>query len=103
MPLEQSQIRLKAKAFVDSLERLTAKQRDQMPSPQYVSEYNTLLQHAKEAAPQVDLTMWPPPIQMEDAGMGVTQVRARYVEIETYARQILAIFPQALGAVGRRR
>lgn len=104
MPLESSQIRQKAKAFVDALERLTAKQRNEAPTPQYASEYNALLEQAKEAAPQVTPEMWPPPIQISDAGMGVTQVFARNPEVETYARQILANFPQSLGvAVGRRR
>jgi hypothetical protein len=104
MPLDASQIRQKAQNFIDAIDRLTARQRDQMPYPQYASEYNALLEQSKEAAPQVPPEMWPPSIEMKDADVGLTQVFARYVEIETYVRQIQGNFPRPVGvAVGRRR
>ena len=40
--------------------------------------------------------LWAEPIEISDAGAGVTQVFARYVEIETAARQIAKLVPQPI-------
>lgn len=97
MGVTPHEVRANAKAFIDSLERLSAKQREQMPSRQFAEQFNRLLEVARETAPQVDHRLWPPPLEVTEH-MGVVQVSSRYAEIETYARQVLARFPAALGA-----
>jgi len=97
MAIDPKQVRQKAKSFVESLERLTAKQREQAPSAHYAKDFNRLLELAKEAAPSVDPRVWPQPLEIVEHDMG-EQVLARYAEIETYARQILSHFPAGITA-----
>jgi hypothetical protein len=97
MAVDPRQVRQKAKAFVESLERLTAKQREQPPFAGYARDFNALLELAKEAVPDLDPRLWPQPLQIVDHGMG-EQVLARYAEIETYARQIVNHIPTGISA-----
>ena len=63
-------------------------------SPRFAEELNRLLALAKEVEPKHDAREWPQPVQIFDAGMGVTQVFATHAEIEVAARQILKLVPK---------
>lgn len=98
MAVSTHQVRVKAQAFVDALSKMSAKERDQQPLPQFAADFNTLLELAKESAPEVDARLWPKPLELfERAQMMQPGVRARYVEIETYARQVLDLVPYVPG------
>jgi hypothetical protein len=93
MAVSADQVRTKAQAFVSALSKMSAKEREQQPTIQFASDFNALLELAKEAAPEVDARLWPMPVEMFQREMMQPGVRARYVEIETYARQVLDLVP----------
>jgi hypothetical protein len=99
MALTAAQVRGRAQAFVEALSNLPAKQREQEPNSQYAENFNQLLALAREACPSVDPRGWPSPITMEKAAYGgALIVRATYAEIETYARQVMALIPHGIAA-----
>lgn len=85
-------VRKQAQAFVDAISKLTAKEREQNPSTEYADRFNQVLALAKEAEPDLDARLWPNPISHRQLMGGITVAGARYVEIETYARQIVGNF-----------
>ncbi|NOK34280.1 hypothetical protein HMI49_13845 [Corallococcus exercitus] len=100
MTVNSNQVRAKAKAFVDALAGMTARQREQEPSPHYVESYNQLLALAKEAAPNIDPRLWPSRVDYHPAAGASAQVK--YVELHTYAGEILNLLPRQLGMVAIR-
>ncbi|NRD45956.1 hypothetical protein [Corallococcus exiguus] len=94
MPIEPHQVRSQAKAFVDSLSKMSAKQREQEPTPQFANQFNRLLELARQAVPDVDPQLWPTAVSVTPSlGGGHLRVGARYTEIEVYARQVLSLLP----------
>ena len=71
---------------------MTAKQREQLPSPQYRAEYNNFRKLALEALPEEQKSM--PPAVDDDVQMEEGSV-ARYVEIQTYVEQIFGLLINA--------
>jgi len=95
MPVTVQHVRSLAESFVQSTEKLTAKEREQRPSGAYGNNFNNVLHLAKEAAPQIDDRLWPKPVEVyEVAFHDGSCTRSRYSELETYARQILSLLPQ---------
>lgn len=94
MTLEPHQVRQKALAFVDSLSKLTAKEREQPPTVQYGREFNRLLELAKEAVPNIDDRLWPEPVGFKKPEYFDEITNATYGEIETYAHQIVNLIPE---------
>lgn len=90
MSIDQSQVRALAKAFVETLEKLTPKERERHPELRYGQEMNKLIQLAQEVAPEVDKRLWPQPLQTNEPHRG-QPVLGRYEDIETAARQILGL------------
>jgi hypothetical protein len=96
MAVTADDIRTHAQAFLDALTGMTAKQREQTPTSQYCEQFNKLLGLAKVAAPDVDKRMWPEEVTPPDpTGFNMMVSSPRYVEIETYIRQIIGLLPPA--------
>jgi hypothetical protein len=91
MPIDATEVEGQAGAFLNALERMTPKERQGRPNQQYGERFNEILEFAKEAMPNVDNRLWPKPLQFTRPQFGPPHVEGSYVEIETYARQILAI------------
>lgn len=87
-------VRQNAKAFVDALEKLTAKERALHVSARYAQELNKLIALAKEVAPEIDDNLWPQPMPLQDQSMGLQTAIGTYAEVETAARQIVGLLPQ---------
>lgn len=91
MTVELRDVEGVAGAFVTVLERMSQKERQDTPNKQYGERFNDILALAKEAMPQIDQRLWPKPLEFISPQFGAAITVARYAEIETYARQILAI------------
>lgn len=94
MTIDRYYVRGQAESFVDTLSKLSAKERERPVSPRYAGELNKLLLLAKEVAPEHDARLWPEPIKIGDAGMGMTQVFGTYADVETAARQLVVLLPR---------
>lgn len=94
MAITKDQVRASAQAFVDTLSKLTAKQREQEPESRLARELNRLIELAEEVAPEIDERLWPVPIKVDDHPIR-DRVFGRYADIETAARQIVAQLPTA--------
>lgn len=86
-------VRQNAKAFVETLEKLSPKERALPVSARYANELNKLITQAKEVEPNHDADIWPEPIPPQDPGMGVERAIGTYAEVETAARQIVGLLP----------
>jgi hypothetical protein len=94
MAVNPCHVRQRAQAFLEALSCMTAKEKDRVPAVQYGQQFNKLLQLAKEAAPAVDARLWPQSVGATGP-IGLAPVaNARYVEIETYVRQIISLVPE---------
>lgn len=98
--MDSHQVRQSVSAYVATLEKLPAKQKDQAPTQRYAEDFNRLLDVAKIACPEIDSRLWPSPIVVRSAVGGMVVVEARYVEIETYARIMMNLIPTAPISVG---
>lgn len=100
MAITKYEVRGAARAFVDTLSKLPAKERERPPAVGYAQEINNLITLAREVAPEIDGRLWPQPIRYEDGLMG-GYVFGRYADVETAARRILELIPAdiQLGAV----
>jgi hypothetical protein len=92
MPVSASEVSAMASVFVDTIGKMSAKEREKTPTMPFAERFNNILVLAKEAAPDVDSRLWPEPIKQTD---GTTRmVNAHYGEIETYASQIVQLLPK---------
>ncbi|NTX54625.1 hypothetical protein [Myxococcus sp. CA039A] len=89
-------VRRQATAFVEAISNLSPKEREQNPSAQYADRFNQVLALAKEAEPGLDPRLWPNPVAHRQLEDGSTVAGARYVEFETYARQIMGNFKKGV-------
>ena len=88
MTVSLEQVHAKARAFVDALCKLPSEYRVAPAGAQFGRDYNQLRELALAAAPGVDPRLWPAAAAMLP-GPGGESCAAAYVEIETYARQIM--------------
>lgn len=89
MAIDARQVIQKAEAIVNTLARMTPKQKEEAPSYSFGQEFNKLFDLAKEADPSIDARLWPTPLGSgESEDMAPKTANARYVEIEAYARQV---------------
>ena len=79
-----------------ALEKIPAKEREHKPGGQFAENYNTLLSLAKESMPGTDVRRWPPTIEIHQPAVGIQSSNARYVEIHSYYKQMLAILSEGL-------
>ncbi len=91
--IEPRQLRKLMRAFVDALRRLPADDLSLPTSADFARRFNELLVLAQAVAPDTDQRLWPKPVAIQDAGGGPTRALASYVELETYARQVLDLLP----------
>ncbi len=98
MILTPDQIYTQIEGAVYALEKVPAKEREQKPSEQFATNYNNLLALAKESMPSADDRRWPPQIKIHEPAMALPTSTARYVEIHSYYKQILAILSEGLEA-----
>ncbi len=96
MAVDLGQVRGLAHAFLDSLDNLEAKEREQQPSAPFGENFNNVLQLAKEAEPTIDARMWPKSVETYESAVGRKLTRSHYVELATYARQVLALLPMPM-------
>lgn len=89
MPVSAAQVRAKAQAFVDALGRLPPRRYAATPSGHYGRDLNTLRELAREAFPGVDERLFGRAVRVCRGQDGSEFCDAGFVEIETYARQIL--------------
>jgi hypothetical protein len=89
MAVTPAQLHAKAKAFVDTLCKLPPDQYAATPSGQYGRDYNTLRKLALEALPGIDEQLLGHYVSVRPVPGDWEVCDARFVEIETYARQIL--------------
>lgn len=93
MPDKNHEVYTQAKAFVDSIAKLTAKERGETPPAHFGQQYNRLREMAMELKPDIDPRSWPPAINVITSGFtGASYSQAKYVDIATYARTILGHF-----------
>lgn len=88
MTVSLDQIHAKAKAFVDALCKLPRSQYGAPPSGQFGRDFNRLRELALAAAPGIDARLLADEVAVRQTASGETCI-ASYVEIETYARQIM--------------
>jgi hypothetical protein len=96
MPVDRHYVRGLAETFVEALGGLSQKERAQPVSGSYARNLNNLIALAKEVAPEHDARLWPEPIKIQDAQIGIDRAMATYAEIETIARQIMVLLPREL-------
>ncbi len=93
MSVDCDQVCRSAMAFIEALSKLSAREREKVPAAHYGENFNQIIKLAKEAAPNVDERLWPKPITFKQPVGGGIITEARYVELETYARQIVNLLP----------
>jgi hypothetical protein len=89
MALSTQQVHAKAKAFVDALCKLPRSQYAAVPRGHFGRDYNTLRKLALEALPGLDDRLLGKYVTVHALDGTGEACDATYVEIETYARQIL--------------
>ena len=89
MTITAEQVYAKAKAFVDALGKLPRSQSAQVPHGHFARDYNNLRKLAIEACPSVDERLLGKYVRVRSTAGGEELSQASYVEIETFARQIL--------------
>lgn len=104
MPLSQHEVRGQVTSFIEAIAKLSAKEREIPPTVTYAERFNSMLSMAKEVESGRDARLWPEPLVISDGAYGDRFCRTKYVEIDTYARQILSlIHDQPLTPVVGRR
>jgi hypothetical protein len=96
MTVTADQMHPQIEAAVYTLERLSAKEREQAPTEHYAQNFNTLLELVKEAMPEVDPRRWPQQVDTTRPSMKQGLASARYVEIHSYLKQMLSILAEGL-------
>ncbi len=94
MAVKPCQVRQKARAFLEALSCMTAKEKERVSAVQYGRQFNKLLELAKEAAPAIDTSLWPQSVGQTEPISLAPVTNARYVEIETYVRTIISLVPE---------
>jgi len=94
--ISPDQIYEQIKGATFALDKLTSKEREELPGGQFAENYNTLLDLAKESMPTADSRRWPPHVETRRAAMAESRSTARYVEIYAYYKQIMAILSESL-------
>lgn len=92
MSITPSQVLAKARAYVDALSKLPRSQVAALPHGHFARDYNTLRKLAVEALPDLDERLLGKYVGVFQDRSGQEYSAAGYVEIETYARQILEQF-----------
>ena len=93
MAVETEDVKGLADAFVDTLEKLSPKEREQQPSAALGENYNNVLQLAKESMPGINARLWPKPVEVYESASGRHLTRGTYADLETFARQITHLLP----------
>jgi hypothetical protein len=84
-----AQVYGKARAFVEALRRLPRRQHAVVPRGHFARDYNTLRKLALEALPDLDERLLGKYVSVRPGPQGEELAEASFVEIETYAREIL--------------
>lgn len=96
MTVSLEQVHAKARAFVEALCRLPRDLGSAPPGAQFGRDYNRLRDLAREAAPDIDARLWPEAVALRPGPDGEL-CAGSYLEIETYARQIMELARLGLG------
>jgi hypothetical protein len=91
MPINNDQMIQLASGFVETLGKLTAKERAERVTARYANELNKLIAMAKVVRPDIDEVVWPEKFDTFENEMGVEVTPGTYAEVETAARQILGL------------
>jgi hypothetical protein len=98
MAITLAQAHAKAQAFVDALCKLPRSQYAAVPSGDYGRDYNALRTLALEALPGIDQRLLGQRVGLRVGATGREVCEASFVEIETYAREILGQLTAAMAA-----
>lgn len=96
MAITLAQVHAKAQAFVDALCKLPRSQFAAIPGGDYGRDYNTLRTLALEALPGIDQRLLGQRVDLRVGETGRELCEANFVEIETYAREILGQLAAAM-------
>ena len=86
MSVDKKHIATKANALIGTLNRQSAKEREQQPSGDFANDYNNLRKLALEIKPDLK-DVFPPEVKVQTF-QGRTTVFAHYIEILSYINQI---------------
>lgn len=100
MSITPDQIHSQIEAAASALAKISAKEREQKPYPQFGENYNNLLSLAKESMESADPRRWPPSVEIHKPAMGVASTNATYVEIYSYFKQMLSILSEGIEPIG---
>lgn len=87
MPPTKQQIRAKARAIVESINGMGAKEREKRPSAAFAGDYNELRSLAIAVEPTIE-PVAPPAAEISDTEYGGKFVAQLYPELGTFANQI---------------
>jgi hypothetical protein len=81
----------KARAFIGAIQKLPARQKGESVTSQFAEDYNQLRSLTEKEFPTLADYLPPQLAIHEDVYPGVKSCDAKYVEVETYAGQILSM------------
>ena len=88
MAVPLAQLRLKALGFVDSINKMTQKERERYPTGIYADDYNRLRGMVVESKPELT-ELLPPEAEIMDNELYGKLSRQRFNEIGTFCQQIV--------------
>jgi len=88
--------RRRVQAAVVAIETMSAKERKTPASDHFGRIFNSILELAKHALPDVDPAKWPGPVASRRLGSGGF-CEARHAELSAHLRRVAALFPRRPG------
>ncbi len=88
MTISADDLITKAQSILDTLDGVPSKDKSEMPSKSYAENYNSLRRLAEGVVNESGKELLPPEVTIEDDAMGLTIVRAKYLELESHVREI---------------
>lgn len=92
MSLGRHYVRAAVDAFLETLDRLSPKERAGPVQPRFADELNSLLELARELLAEREARRLPPPVAVQRLGGGY-QVLVSYADLEATAHQLARLIP----------
>jgi hypothetical protein len=87
MAFTNSIVLAKATGIIDTIQKLTPKEREARPNRVFIDDYNKLRKFALELAPDLE-PLFPPEIEEVENAYGMSRMPATFAEICAYCQQI---------------
>ena len=91
MAIDANDLIKKAESILDTLDGIPSKNKLETPSQNYAENYNSLRSLAETIVKESEKNLLPPKITIEDDAMMGTIVNTKYLELESYVREIRAL------------